>query len=83
MGYDRALVGSVLYRLRHIDLRNRVSFVTVDEFDDVSAEYDQAHREMAVRSLRWYVSCLGDAPAWREKQTWQSLRSRAETALTS
>jgi hypothetical protein len=30
-----------------IDLRNRVNFVTADEFDDVSAEYDQAHREMA------------------------------------
>jgi hypothetical protein len=64
-----------------IDLRNRVNFVTADEFDDVSAEYDQAHREMAelaavARQFAWVTPRPGE-----EKQTWQSLRSRAETAL--
>jgi hypothetical protein len=64
-------------------VRNRVNFVTAAEFDGVSSEYDQAHREIAelavvARQFAWVMPRPGE-----EKHTWQSLRSRAETALTS
>jgi hypothetical protein len=66
-----------------ICVRNRVNFVAAEEFDAVSSEYDQAYREMAelaavARQVAWVTPRPGE-----EKHTWQSLRSRAETALTS
>jgi hypothetical protein len=66
-----------------ICIRNRVDFVNADEYDDVSAQYDQAHRQMGelaavVRQLAWVTPRSGE-----EESTWQSLRSQAETGLTS
>ena len=64
-------------------VRNRVDFIAATEYDDLSAQYDEAHRQVSeltavVRQVR-----LGYARPGEEQRTWQSLRSRAETALTS
>jgi hypothetical protein len=64
-------------------VRNRVNFVAANEYDDVSAQYDEANRQMSelaavVRQVAWVTPRPGE-----EERTWQSLRSRAETALTS
>jgi hypothetical protein len=64
-------------------VRNRVDFVDAGEYDDVSAQYDQAHRQVGkfaavARQLAWVRPRPGE-----EERTWQSLRSQAETALTS
>ena len=66
-----------------ICVRNRVDFVDAGDYDDVSSQYDQAYWEMAelaavVRQFAWVTPRPGEG-----ERTWQSLRSRAETALTS
>jgi hypothetical protein len=66
-----------------ICVRNRVDFVDAGDYDDVSSQYAQAYRDRAelaavVRQFAWVTPRPGEA-----ERTWQSLRSRAETALAS
>jgi hypothetical protein len=66
-----------------ICVRERVDFVPAEEYDDVSAEYDQAHLQVAelaaiVRQLAWVTPRSAEA-----EHTWESLHSRAQTAMTS
>jgi len=56
-----------------------VDFVPAEEYDDVTAEYHEAHRQVAelaaiVRQLAWVTPRSGEA-----EHTWQSLRTRAQT----
>lgn len=65
-----------------ICVRNRVDFVPSAEYDDVSLQYDQSYRQVAelaaiVRQLAWVTPRPGEA-----EHTWQSLRSRAQAAVT-
>jgi hypothetical protein len=62
-----------------ICVRERVDFVPAEEYDDVTAEYHEAHRQVAelaaiVRQLAWVTPRSGEA-----EHTWQSLRTRAQT----
>jgi hypothetical protein len=64
-------------------VRNRVDFIAATEYDDVSAQYDEANRQVSelaavVRQVAWVTPRPDE-----EERTWQSLRSRAKTALTS
>jgi hypothetical protein len=63
-------------------VRNRVDFVAATEYDQVSSQYEQIHRQVAelaavVRQFAWVTPRAGEG-----ERTWQSLRSRAEAALT-
>jgi hypothetical protein len=65
-----------------ICVRNRVDFIAATEYDDVSARYDEANRQVSelaavVRQVAWVTPRPGE-----EERTWQSLRSRAEAVLT-
>jgi hypothetical protein len=64
-------------------VRNRTEFVPANKYDEMSAQYDQTHRQLrelaaVVCQVAWVTPRPGAV-----QRTWQSLRSRAEAALTS
>ena len=64
-----------------ICVRNRVDFVAAEDYDDLSSQYDQAHRQVVelaavARQFAWVTPRPGMA-----ERTWRSLRSTAQTAL--
>jgi hypothetical protein len=66
-----------------ICVRNRTEFVPANKYDEMSAQYDQTHRQLrelaaVVCQVAWVTPRPGAV-----QRTWQSLRSRAEAALTS
>jgi hypothetical protein len=64
-----------------ICVRNRVDFVAAEEYDDLSSQYEQAHRQVAelaavARQFAWVTPRPG-----KSERTWRALRSSAQTAL--